>query len=146
MLLLKADTTFPKSEKASVTALSLMYWGRNNVTKKEPFPFVRAPYCCFWKLRIISLSPKWLWISPAWNFWLVGFDSKIKVNFEEEILCRGLISGISGTSQQSKCPSKDFSFTWAVCSFSRALCHTPVVCKLLRPARGGSILSSRAKS
>ena len=79
---------FPKFENASLTAWSLTYSGRNNVTKLSSFPFPRRPDRRFWKLMIISFSPKRLWISVTWNFSLALFDSKIKMNFEEEILYR----------------------------------------------------------
>ena len=52
---------FPKLEKASLSACSLMYSGKNSVTKIGFFPFSRGPDSCFWKLKIISLSPRRLW-------------------------------------------------------------------------------------
>ena len=67
------------------------------------------------------------------------FDSKIKLNFEEEILYRVLIfvtpllfdprNLFGSTSEQSKCPSRDFSFIWAPFSSPRALCHTSFVAR-----------------
>ena len=52
---------FPKLEKASLTAWSFTYSGKNSVTKIGSFPCPRGPDRCFWKLRMISLSPKRLW-------------------------------------------------------------------------------------
>ena len=49
---------FPKLDKASLTGWSLMYSGKNRVTKIGSFPFPKGPDRCFWKLRIISLYPK----------------------------------------------------------------------------------------
>ena len=46
---------FPKFENASLTAWSLTYSGRNNVTKIGSFPFPRGPDHCFWKWE---LSPR----------------------------------------------------------------------------------------
>ena len=74
--------TFAKFEMASLTAWWLKSQN-NNVAKTGSFPFPRGPDPRFWKLRIISLSPKRLWISVTCNFSLVLFDSKIKMNFEE---------------------------------------------------------------
>ena len=64
-------------------------------------------------------------------------DSKIKLNFEEEILYRVLIfvtpllfdprNLFGSTSEQSNCPSRDFSFIWAPFSSPIALCHTSFV-------------------
>ena len=115
---------FQKFEKASRTSWSLTYWGSNSVTKIGSFLFPRRPDCHFWKLRIISLSPKRLWISVTWNFSLTLFDSKIKMNLEEEIYTECLFLWHSqfleyeeisdsriffgSTSEQSKCPSRDF--------------------------------------
>ena len=46
------------------------------------------------------------------------------------------------TSGQSKCSSRDLSFTWATCSSSRALYHTFLVHKLFEAARNDSKFSS----
>ena len=126
---------FSKVDSASLTAWSLMYSGKNIVIKIGSFPFPRGPDRCFWELRIISLSPKRL---------MALFDSKIKMNFEEEILYRVLIfvapsvsreyektfdsrNDFGSTSEQSKCSSRDFPFIWAAFFSTRALCHTSLV-------------------
>ena len=73
------------------------------------------------------------------NFSIVFIDSKMKLVFEEEILYRVPIfvtSSISrirkyircrnfsgSTSEQRKCPSRDFSLTWG--AFSSSFCATP---------------------
>ena len=77
---------FSKFEMASLTAWSRKHSGRNNVTKIGSFPFPRAPDRRFWKLRIISLSLKRLCFSVTCNFSLDFFDSKMKMNFDEEII------------------------------------------------------------
>ena len=80
-----------KFEMASLIAWSRKHSGRNNFPKIGSFPFPRAPDRRFWKLRIISLSLKLLCFSVTCNFSLVFFDSKIKMNFDEEILYRVLL-------------------------------------------------------
>ena len=150
-LLLKTDTTFPKFEIDSLTAWSFTYSGRNNVIKIGSSPFLRGPYLRFWKMRVISLSPKRLWVSVTCNFSLAVFDSKIKINFEEEILYRVLIlegapqfliletflgvllSRVSAQAEISRLLEQRVSF--------KALCHTSLVRKLSKPARGGSRFS-----
>ena len=141
---------FPKFENASLTSWSLTYSGRNNVTKLDSFPFPRGSARRFSKLRIISLYPKRLWISVTCNFSLALFDSKIKMNFEEEILYRvPIFETLSVSKKLSDSRSFQqgyFSFTWAAFSSSRDLRHTSLVRKLFEPSSGGSKFSEEVKS
>ena len=145
-LLLEANTTFPKFEKASLTAWSLTYPGWTNVTKIGSFPFLGGPDRRFWKLRIISLSRKRLWISVTCNFSYVIFDSKIIMNCEilsfqnkKKYTILGVLLSrlsvereISSLLEQRVPPLEVFY-------------HIILARKLFEPARGSSKLSSRAK-
>ena len=124
---------FPKLEKASLSACSLMYSGKNSVTKIGFFPFSRGPDSCFWKLKIISLSPRRLWpfliqkLKWTWT-WRKKFYTECLflwhpqfLEYEKIFDSRNFFGSIS---EQSKCPSRDFSFMWAAFSSSRALCYT----------------------
>ena len=117
---------FPELEKASLIVYSLTYSKEKNVTKIGSFSFLRRPDHRFWKLRIISLSPKRLWISVSCSYSLADFDLNT-INFEEKSLYRVLISvtpsvfrirkisdyrKFSGSSSgQSICKGRDHSFT-----------------------------------
>ena len=118
---------FPKHEKASLTAWSLTYSGKNSVTKIDSFPFQRGPDRCFWKLRIISLSPKRLWpflIQKSKRTWGKKFYAECLFLWHPQFLEYQKIfdsrNFFGSTSEQSKCPSSDFSFISAAFSFPRA--------------------------
>ena len=127
---------FQKFEKASRTSWSLAYWGNNSVTKIGSFLFPRRPDCHFWKLRIISLSPKRLWISVTWNFSLTFFDSKIKMSFECSFLRHSQFleyektlysRNFLGVLLSRVSVQENFSFTWEAFSSRRVLHHTSLV-------------------
>ena len=126
---------FPKLEKASLSACSLMYSGKNSVTKIGFFPFSRGPDSCFWKLKIISLSPRRLWpfliqkLKWTWT-WRKKFYTECLFLWHPQFLEYEKIfdsrNFFGSTSKQSKCPSRDFSFIWVALSSSRALCTSLV--------------------
>ena len=157
---LKADTTSPKLENASLTTWSLINSGRRIVTKIGSLPFLRGPIR-LWKFRQISESPKRHWISVLSSFSFAAFDLKTKINFEGETLYRAPISVTHSdlrirkisdskiffwiSSEHTKWPSSDLSLTWAEWASSRDLFQTPPVRELAKPAQFGSRLSSGAR-
>ena len=125
---------FPKLDKASLIGWSLAYSEKNCVAKIGSFPFPRGPDHCFWKLRIIFLYPKRLWPfliqKSKWTSrkkfyteWLFLWHFQF-LEYEKIFDSRNFFGS---TSEQSKCPSWNFSIIWAAFFSPTALCHTFLV-------------------
>ena len=139
---MKTSTTYPKLEKATLTAWSLMNSGRNIVTRVGSFPFLRGP-TRFRRFSLISDLLKQHWNSAPASFSFTVFDPKTKTNFEGETFYRALIpvtpSGsrmektsdsrifFRVSSEHTKWPSRDLSLIWTEWFSSRDLYQTPLV-------------------
>ena len=118
---------FSKLEKASLTAWSLTYSGKNSVTKIGSFPFPRGPDRCFWKLKIISLSPKHLWHfltqKSKWTSRKKFYTDCLFLWHNQFLEYKKIFHSRNFFGSTSE----HFPFIWAAFSSPRALCHTCLV-------------------
>ena len=117
---------FSKLEKASLTAWSLTYSGKNSVTKIGSFPFPRGPDSCFWKLKLSPCVQ-----NTYGSFWFKNQNELQGRNFIQiAYFCDNQFleyKKIFHSRNFFGSTSEHFPFIWAAFSSPRALCHTSLV-------------------